>query len=79
MKMAITVKVTEQQLLEEAEKALRDCLERAPFLSIKRVQREPRLGSVSPDIALKLKTPEGEQMCWSRSKPAASLGSYERR
>ena len=60
--MPNTVKVTEQRLVEEAEKALRECLERVPFLSIKRVQREPRLGSVPPDIALKLKTPDGEQM-----------------
>ena len=60
--MPTTVKVTGQRLVEEAEKALRDCLERAPFFSIKRVQREPRLGSVSPDIALKLKTSDGEQM-----------------
>jgi len=49
-------------LLKEAERALWECLERVPFLSIKRVQREPRLGSASPDIALKLRTPDGEQM-----------------
>jgi hypothetical protein len=62
MKMTSAVKFTEQRLVEEAERALRECLERVPFLSIKRVQREPRLGSASPDIALKLKTPDGEQM-----------------
>lgn len=62
MKMSAKVKFTEQRLVEDAEKALRECLERVPFLSIKRVQREPRLGSASPDVALKLKTADGEQM-----------------
>lgn len=56
------VKFAEPQRVKEAEQALRECLERVPSLSIKRVQREPRLGSASPDIALKLKTPDGEQM-----------------
>ena len=60
--MTITVKSTEQGLVGKAERALRECLERVPCLSIKRLQREPRLGSVRPDIALKLKTPDGEQM-----------------
>ena len=56
------VKFAEPQRVKEAEQALRECLKRVPSLSIKRVQREPRLGSASPDIALKLKTPDGEQM-----------------
>ena len=60
--MPTTVKFTEQRLVKEAEKALRECLERVPSLSIKRLQREPRLGSASPDIAFKLKTPDGEQV-----------------
>src|SRR3989338_10135905 len=62
MKMTTTVKFTEQRLVGEAEKALRECLERVPFLSIKRIRREPRLGSASADIALRLKTPDGEQV-----------------
>ncbi|OGB88229.1 MAG: hypothetical protein A3H39_03305 [candidate division NC10 bacterium RIFCSPLOWO2_02_FULL_66_22] len=49
-------------MVGEAEKALRECLERVPFLSIKRIRREPRLGSASADIALRLKTPDGEQV-----------------
>ena len=60
--MTITVKSTEQGLVGNAERALRECLERVPSLSIKRLQREPRLGSALPDIAFKLKTPDGEQM-----------------
>lgn len=62
MKMTTTVKFAEQRLVGEAEKALRECLERVPFLSIKRIRREPRLGSASADIALRLKTPDGEQV-----------------
>ena len=62
MKMPSTVKSTESKIVDQAEKALRECLERVPFLSIKRIQREPRLGSASADIALRLKTPDGEQM-----------------
>jgi len=60
--MPITVKFSEPRFVERAEKALRECLERVPSVSIKRAQREPRLGSSSPDIALKLKTPDGEKM-----------------
>ena len=60
--MTTTVKFAEQRLVGEAEKALRECLERVPFLSIKRIRREPRLGSASADIALRLKTPDGEQV-----------------
>ena len=60
--MPTTAKCTDQPLVGEEEKALRKCLERVPFLSVKRLQREPRLGSVRPDIALKLKTPDGEQI-----------------
>jgi len=62
MKMSNTVKYTEKRLAEEGEKALRSCLERVPFLSIKRVQKAPRLGGEPPDIAFKLKTPDGDQM-----------------
>ncbi len=58
----MTVKPTEQQLRDRAEKALAECLERVPFLSIKTVRRGPRSGSASPDITLKLKTPDGEQI-----------------
>lgn len=60
--MPATVKITGRRLVDEAEKTLRECLELVPILSIKKVQREPRPGSASPDIALKLKTPDGEQM-----------------
>ena len=62
MKMPNTVKYTEKRLVEEAEKALRSCLVRVPFLSIRRVQKDSRLGSELPDITLKLKTPDGEQV-----------------
>ena len=62
MKMPITVKFSKPRFVERAEKALRECLERVPFLSIRKIQREPRLGSVRPDLAIKTKTPDGEQV-----------------
>src|SRR3972149_7199486 len=62
MKMSDTVKYTIKRLAEEAEKALKRCLERVPFLSIRRVQKDSRLGSELPDITLKLKRPDGDQM-----------------
>src|SRR3990172_3997532 len=58
MKMTTTVKFAEQRLVGEAEKALRECLERVPFLSIKRIRREPRLGSASAYIS-----PQSARIC----------------
>jgi hypothetical protein len=62
LKTTYIVNVMEKALVGTAEKLLRGCLEQIPSLSIKRVQREPRLDKVSPDLALRLKTPDGEQM-----------------
>lgn len=61
VKMDIIMKTTEKRLVEEADKALRRCLEQVPSLAIKRVQKGARPGTISPDLALKLKTSDAEQ------------------
>jgi len=56
------VKSVELKLLDQAEEAVRDCLESVPALSIKRIRREPRRDAPRPDIVLTLKTPDGERV-----------------
>jgi hypothetical protein len=63
--MADTTKTTEQDLLDQAETAVRDCLKAAPFLAVKRVQRATRTEKAReesrPDLLIKAQTPDGEQ------------------
>ena len=56
------VKAVERKLVDLAERAVRDCLEPVPSLSIKRVRREPRRDNTRPDITLTLRTPDGDQV-----------------
>ena len=44
------MKVNEKNILEEVEKALRACLQRAPFLEIESLEREVKVGDVCIDI-----------------------------
>jgi hypothetical protein len=56
------VKSAEVKLLDQAEEAVRDCLEPVASLSIKRTRREPRRDAPRPAIMLTLKTPNGDQV-----------------
>ena len=56
------VKPTEVKLLDQAEKAVRDCLEPVASLAIKRTRREPRRDIPRPAIVFTLKTPTGDQV-----------------
>ena len=56
------VKPVERKLLDQAEEAVRDCLEPVASLSIKRVRRDLRRDAPRPDTVFTLKTPNGDQM-----------------
>lgn len=66
LNMPNTTKMTEEQILDQAETVVRDCLKAAPFLSVKRVQRALRTDQTReesrPDLLIKAQTPDGEQL-----------------
>ena len=62
LKVVNMVKPAEEKLLDQAEQAVRDCLEPVTSLAIKRTRREPRRDTPRPAIVFTLKTPNGDQM-----------------
>ena len=50
-----------EELEERAEKALRSCLGKVPFVKIIAIKKEPGKGSIKPDFLVKLALPDGEQ------------------
>ncbi len=63
MKMPYRTKTKEQEVLDQAEIAVRDCLKAAPFLSIKRIQKATQSeDKFQPDLLIKTQTPDGEQI-----------------
>ncbi len=60
--MVNIVKSAERKLLDQAEEAVRNCLEPVAPLSIKRVRRAPGGDTPRPNIVFTLKTPNGDQM-----------------
>ena len=45
----------DREITEQAERALRDCLKRVPFLRLLRLRREPTLRGVQPDLVATIK------------------------
>ncbi len=62
LKVVIKMKIKEKELLVQVETAARNCLEAAPFLSVKRVQKATDAKEEArPDLLIKAQTPDGEQ------------------
>jgi Transcriptional regulator, AbiEi antitoxin, Type IV TA system len=62
LKVSNMVKSAEVKLLDQAEEAVRDCLEPVVSLAIKRTRREPRRDTPRPAIVFTLKTSTGDQV-----------------
>jgi Transcriptional regulator, AbiEi antitoxin, Type IV TA system len=61
LKEVFIMKPTGHEISDKAEKALRTCLERVPFLKIDAILREPAAADVTPDFLVKLTFPGGKQ------------------
>jgi hypothetical protein len=55
--------VKDSDTIQEAEKALKDCLESPPFIQAVRFdERERSEGSSRPDLVARITTPDGEKI-----------------
>jgi hypothetical protein len=59
LKLAIIMKISNEDLEKKAREALSSCLSRVPFLKIEKIEREVSKDSVRPDFVVKLIYPEG--------------------
>lgn len=57
LKVAIRMKISEKQLLDEAKNALRVCLLKAPFVKIRQMKSK----DLEADLVVKLELPKGQQ------------------
>lgn len=56
------MKFTGDELEKKAEKALRSCLAKVPFLRIEDIKKETYQGGMQPDFLVKLSLPDGNQI-----------------
>lgn len=55
------MKLSEKEIIEKAEKAIRTCLENVPFIKINEIRRNTGPSHLQPDLWVKLGVPYGEQ------------------
>lgn len=58
--MSLWSEMREDELREKGEKAIRDCIDRVPFLKIRDFQAEPESSGKHPDFLVRLETIRGE-------------------
>jgi hypothetical protein len=68
LKCSNTMKLTNQQLNDEAEKALRSFLGKIPFLRIEEIRKQSQLTEQGPDFLVKLSLPSGEKTLVGEAK-----------
>lgn len=60
--------VKTDDLTQKAEKALKDCIQSAPFVQIASLEREEDKGDLRVDFTIRMNTPDGEKIIYAEPK-----------